>query len=173
MAIVIIRYTQDTKKYGTGISLYIMIAVIMPILCMGYNPYTALDAKRASFFSEYAWAKDGVLLVQGENGYGLRDRYKMILPAEYDRIEVLTPSKPYCKVCKNKMWQIYDIERHELVSEEWFTEITPCEELIYRLRWKNGEKYLYIPKLYNRYKERPQAVITSELIHPNLALNLQ
>lgn len=49
----------------------------------------------------------------------------LILPIDrYNRIELLTPSKPYCKVRKDGKWQIYDIERQELVSDEWDGEQT-------------------------------------------------
>lgn len=41
------------------------------------------------------------MLVCGRDGVGIRDRYGLILPPEYERVEHLIPSKPYCKVMKD------------------------------------------------------------------------
>lgn len=70
---------------------------------------------------------------------------------------------PYCKVRKNHMWQIYDIERHELVCDEWFEDVVPCGEAVYRLESQNGDKYMTIQWYYNRYDEEQSAVISNEL----------
>ena len=95
----------------------------------------------------------------GDTG-GLRDRYGVILPVDkYNRIELLTPSKPYCKVRKDGKWQIYDIERQELVSDEWFEEIIPCDEYVYRLKSQNGDKYLSLRWYYNPDGEQTAKIV--------------
>lgn len=163
MAIPVIRFAIDTKKSWASAGLYIVVALIMPVLCLGYNPYSVLEAKREWRFDEYGYSQNGLLRVSNENGDGLRDRYGVILPLEYSRIEILDPSKPYCKVRKDGMWQIYDIERHELVSDEWFVEVIRCDEYVYRLKSLNGDKYLTIQRYYNRYADEQSAVISDEL----------
>lgn len=40
------------------------------------------------------------------------------MPAEYSEIHILQRWMPYFMVGEKGAWQIYDIERHELVSEE-------------------------------------------------------
>ena len=77
----------------------------------------------------------------------------------YDRIEILTPSKPYCKVRKDGKWQIYDIERQELVSEEWFEDVVPCDEYVYRLKSENGDKYLSLRWYYNPDGEQTAKIV--------------
>ena len=95
----------------------------------------------------------------GDTG-GLRDRYGVILPVDkYNRIELLTPSKPYCKVRKDGKWQIYDIERQELVSDEWFEDVIPCDEYVYRLKTQNGDKYLSLRWYYNPDGEQTAKII--------------
>lgn len=101
--------------------------------------------------------------VDDDEHWGLRDRYGIILPLEYDRIELLTTSKPYCKVCKEGRWMIYDIERHELVSVESFEEIIPCNKYTYCLKSDNGDKYLIMPPNYHRYDDVQPAVITCDI----------
>lgn len=135
----------------------------MPLFCLGYNPYSVLEAQREWHFDKYSWSENGLLCVRRGDVGGLRDRYGVILPIEYDRIELLTSSKPYCKVRKNRMWQIYDIERHELVSDEWFEEVIQCDEYVYRLKSQNGDKYMTIQWYYSRYDEEQSAVISDEL----------
>ena len=95
--------------------------------------------------------------------HGIRDRYGLILPAEYDWIEHLIPSKPYCKVKKDGHWLIYDIERQELLSEEKFTDVTRCGEFAYRLQSPSGDRYLLIPYLYSRFDDGCAAEIVDQL----------
>jgi hypothetical protein len=163
MAIPVIRFAIDTKRSWASAGLYMMIALIMPVFCLGYNPYSVLEASRAWHYDKYAYSKNGLLCVSNGTIGGLRDRYGVILPLEYDRIELLDSSKPYCKVRKNRMWQIYDIERHEFVSDEWFEEVVQCNEYIYHLKSQNGDKYMTIQWYYNRYDEEQSAVISDEL----------
>ena len=163
MAIPVIRFAIDTKRSWASAGLYMMIALIMPVFCLGYNSYSVLEASRVWHFDKYAYSKNGLLCVSNGTIAGLRDRYGVILPLEYDCIELLDSSKPYCKVHKNRMWQIYDIERHELVSDEWFEEVVQCDEYVYRLKSQNGDKYMTIQWYYNRYDEEQSAVISDEL----------
>ena len=160
MAVAAMRFAIDTKKNWASAGLYIMIALIMPVFCLGYNPYSVLEAGRAWHFDKYYGSPDGILCVRaGETG-GLRDRYGVILPVEmYDHIEILTPSKPYCKVRKDGKWQIYDIERQELVSEEWFEDVVPCDEYVYRLKSQNGDKYLSLRWYYNPDGEQTARIV--------------
>lgn len=159
MAVAVIRFAIDTKKNWTSAGLYVMIALVMPIFCLGYNPYSVLEASRAWHFDKYYGSPDGILCVRAGDTGGLRDRYGVILPLEYDRIELLTPSKPYCKVRKDGKWQIYDIERQELVSDEWFEDVIPCDEYVYRLKSQNGDKYLSLRWYYNPDGEQTAKIV--------------
>lgn len=160
MAVAVIRFAIDTKKNWASAGLYIMIALIMPVFCLGYNPYSVLEAGRAWHFDKYYGSPDGILCVRAGDTGGLRDRYGVILPVDiYDRIEILTPSKPYCKVRKDGKWQIYDIERQELVSEEWFEDVIPCDEYVYRLKSQNGDKYLSLRWYYNPDGEQTAKIV--------------
>ena len=160
MAVAVIRFAIDTKKNWASAGLYVMIALVMPVFCLGYNPYSVLEAGRAWHFDKYYGSPDGILCVRAGDTGGLRDRYGVILPIDrYNRIELLTPSKPYCKVRKDGKWQIYDIERQELVSDEWFEEIIPCDEYVYRLKSQNGDKYLSLCWYYNPDGEQTAKIV--------------
>ena len=163
MAVPIIRFAIDTKKNWASAGVFMIVALIMPSFCLGYNQYSVLEAKREWHFKKYIWAQNGLLCVSKEKVGGLRDRYGVILPLEFNRIELLEPSKPYCKVGKDGVWQIYDIERQELVSDERFEEVIPCDEYIYRLKSQDGEKYLIMPSYYNRYDDKQPAVVSDKL----------
>ena len=159
-AIPVIRFAIDTKKNWASAGLYVMIALVMPVFCLGYNPYSVLEASRAWHFDKYYGSPDGILCVRAGDTGGLRDRYGVILPVDrYNRIELLTPSKPYCKVRKDGKWQIYDIERQELVSDEWFEDVIPCDEYVYRLKTQNGDKYLSLRWYYNPDGEQTARIV--------------
>ena len=156
----VIRFAIDTKKNWASAGLYVMIALVMPVFCLGYNPYSVLEAGRAWHFDKYYGSPDGILCVRAGDTGGLRDRYGVILPVDrYNRIELLTPSKPYCKVRKDGKWQIYDIERQELVSDEWFEDVIPCDEYVYRLKTQNGDKYLSLRWYYNPDGEQTARIV--------------
>ena len=159
-AIPVIRFAIDTKKNWVSAGLYVMIALVMPVFCLGYNPYSVLEAGRAWHFDKYYESPDGILCVRAGDTGGLRDRYGVVLPVDrYDRIELLTPSKPYCKVRKDGKWQIYDIERQELFSDEWFEDVIPCDEYVYRLKTQNGDKYLSLRWYYNPDGEQTAMIV--------------
>lgn len=51
-AIVIVRFAYATKRFWASTALYILTAVVAPMLSLGYNPYTTLEATRVSLFTE-------------------------------------------------------------------------------------------------------------------------
>ena len=102
------------------------------------------------------------MLVTGSEGDGIRDRYGLILPAEYYYIDLLIPTKPYCKVRKLDGWKIYDLEKQKLISDEEFTDVIPYGEYSFLLMSEQGDRYLKIPHVYSRFSDRGDAVIIEE-----------
>ena len=170
MAFAVVRFVKIARNRWAGVGLYIIIALILPVFSLGYNPYSVLEAKRLWRFDKYYWARNGLLYVASKDGVGLRDRYGVILPVdEYDRVVLLRESMPYCKVRKDGKWQIYDIERRELVSEEQFEEVVPYKKDIYQLRSMNRDKYLLLPRFYIRqWEEQPAKVLNDALLEIEL-----
>lgn len=162
MAVAVIRFAIDTKKNWASAGLYVMIALVMPVFCLGYNPYSVFEAGRAWHFDKYYGSPDGILYVRVGDTGGLRDRYGVILPIDrYNRIELLTPSKPYCKVRKDGKWQIYDIERQELVSDEWFEDVIPCDEYVYRLKLRMAINTCHYAGIIIQMVSKQQGLLTS------------
>lgn len=163
-AVSIIRFAYATRKYWRSVALYVTVAVAVPIFCIGYNPYTVVEARRCMHYDEYSCSGDGLLLVRSKDGFGIRDRYGIILSAEYERVDHLEPAKPYCKVLNDDLWMIYDIERHKFISEEKFTEVMPYDKLTYKLVSADGSvKYLVMPVIYSRYSYGKEAEIVEQL----------
>ena len=125
VAFVAIRFIRSTRLYAAGVILFAAVAVIIPVMCIGYNPYVVLSAKRSRVCTDYLSSPSGLLYVRGNNGSGIRDRYGVILPAEYDRIRIMVPYRPYFMVQKGNKWRIYDIVRHEFITDESYDEIVP------------------------------------------------
>lgn len=161
-AIAIVRFAFSTRKYWTSIGLYVMVALAIPVFCIGYNPFSVLEARKYTHFDEYSYSRNGLMLVTGSEGDGIRDRYGLILPAEYYDIHLLIPSKPYCKVRKQGGWKIYDIEKQMMFSDEEFTDVVPYGDHSFLLKNPQGDKYLIIPDMYSRFSNRGDAVITEE-----------
>jgi hypothetical protein len=143
VATVCVRFVLEHKKMWVGGMMFSVMGFIMPLLSMGYNPYTAIDYRvRPSYYHYFG----GVSFVTDGNQTGLRDRYGMISPVG-DHIQFIETHKPYVKVFKEDFFQIYDIDMHRLLSEEWFFDIEQEEDsrYFYRLQSSNGEKRLLMP----------------------------
>lgn len=160
-------FIKATHRKMMGIGLFLGLAFVIPILCIGYNPYSVLQASRERVCKDYIYSPGGLLYVEGEQGRGIRDRYEMILPAEYDRIEILVPTKPYFKVKKGRLWYIYDLIAHELVTEEGFGDVVPYGKDAFLLKKKDGYKYMALP-FVNR--EKVPVVIEDMDSLPNMEL---
>jgi len=144
-----IQFMKETHRKALGIGLFLGLSFVIPVLCIGYNPCSALHAGRVRVCRDYDYSPSGLLYVESYDGTGIRDRYEMILPAEYDRIEILVPAKPFFKVKKDKLWYIYDIIAHELVSEEGYLDIIPYGKDAFLLKnvegYKSVYKYMVLP----------------------------
>ena len=161
-AVAIARFAYSTRKYWSSIALYVMVSLLIPVFCIGYNPFSVLEARKVGHFDDYGFSRHGLMLVTGRDGDGIRDRYGLILPAEYYYIDLLIPSKPYCKVRKLDGWKIYDLEKKMLVSDEEFTDVIPYGEYSFLLKSEQGDRYLKIPHVYSRFSDRGDAVITDD-----------
>lgn len=123
VAFAVIRFMHATKLYVAGVILFMAIAIIVSVMCIGYNPYTVLTAGRSRPCTDYTASPAGLLYVKSKDGYGIRDRYGIILPAEYDDIKIMLPYCPYFMVQKSDRWRIYDIECHEFITDKFYDEI--------------------------------------------------
>ena len=162
-AVAIIRFAYGTRMYWKSIALYLSVAVVLPVLCIGYNPYTVMEARRCIHYDDYDFSRNGLMLVESKDGYGIRDRYGIILPPKYDRVDHLESSKPYCKVLSDDLWMIYDIERHKFLSDEKFTEVISYDKYTYGLVSEDGRvRYLDMPTIYSRYSYGKEAKILDQ-----------
>lgn len=143
VATVCVRFVLEQRKAWIGGMLFALMAIVMPLLSMGFNPFTAIGYKVLPAYHHYF---GGVSRVTDGNQMGLRDRYGMVSPVG-DDIEFISEYKPYIKVRKDDVFQIYDIDMHRHLSEEWFDSIEQEEDsrYFYRLKSSNGEKRLLMP----------------------------
>lgn len=79
----------------------------------------------------------------------MRDRYGMILDADYEDILQMQRTKPYVKVKKKGKWGVYDIEQHRMDIEPTYTDIIQKGEYTFLLSDKanpQNNKYLKFRK---------------------------
>lgn len=89
--------------------------------------------------------------------FGLRDRYGMILDADFEDIQHLQRTKPYVKVRKNGKWGIYDIEQHRMDIEPTYTDVIQKGKytfLLFDEQHPERNKYLTMYVRYYRYQAR-------------------
>lgn len=95
------------------------------------------------------------------------NRYENLFPLCACRrpreVRILQRWMPYFKVSKEGAWQIYDIERHELVGEESFTEVLTYNDTTFVLESDAGNRYLILPECYGHRVQKQPAVIADTL----------
>lgn len=136
----------------------ITIIVFIQPFCIGNNLYTATDVGLRGKYRFYDQACKGLWLVDcGRDKLGLRDRYGMILDADYEDIQQMQRTKPYVKVKKNGKWGVYDIEQHRMDITPAYTDIIQKGEYTFLLSDKQHperNKYLTMFVRYYRYQAR-------------------
>lgn len=134
------------------------IAVFIQPLCIGYNLYTATHVGMRSKYRYYDRAINGLWVVDdGKDKLGIRDRYGMVLNADYEEIYQLQPSKPYVKVLKNDRWGVYDLEQHRMDIAPTYTDIIQKGKYTFLLLDEENpkkNKYLTMFVHYYRYQAR-------------------
>jgi hypothetical protein len=134
------------------------IAVFIQPLCIGYNLYTATHVGMRSKYRYYDRAINGLWVVDdGKDKLGIRDRYGMVLNADYEEIYQLQPSKPYVKVLKNGRWGVYDLEQHRMDIAPTYTDIIQKGKYTFLLLDEENpknNKYLTMFVHYYRYQAR-------------------
>ena len=103
-----------TWRYAVLLSLY--AGFMLPNLALGYNIYTETHTSRHNVFTT-SLSHSGVLRVKSDRGYGLRDRHRIILEAEYDAIYVEDYHSDHIRVRKNDVWMIYDVTKESWVEK--------------------------------------------------------
>ena len=140
--------------------LFVPIAIIVFIqpCCIGYNLYAATHVGMRAKYKDYAPAIKGLWLVDcGSDKLGLRDRYGMVLNADYEDVLQLQPTKPFLKVQKNGKWGVYDIEQRRLEVDPVYTAIIQKGKYTFLLEDElnpENNKYLTMFVHYYRYEAR-------------------
>lgn len=134
------------------------IALFIQPLCIGYNLYTATHVGMRAKYRYYDRAINGLWVVdEGKDKLGIRDRYGMVLNADYEEICQLQPSKPYVKVLKNGKWGVYDLEQHRMDIAPVYTDIIQKGKYTFLLsddENPENNKYLTMFVHYYRYRAR-------------------
>ena len=155
-----IAYVCFLKGLHWKTLLFVPIAIVVFIqpCCIGYNLYAATHVGMRAKYRDYSPAIKGLWLVDcGSNKLGLRDRYGMVLNADYEDIQQLQPTKPFVKVQKNGKWGVYDIEQHQMEIEPTYTDIVQKGKYTFLLEDTlntENNKYLTMFVRYYRYRAR-------------------
>ena len=151
-----ITYVCFLKGLHWKTLLFVPIAIVVFIqpCCIGYNLYAATHVGMRAKYRDYSPAIKGLWLVDcGSNKLGLRDRYGMVLNADYEDIQQLQPTKPFVKVQKNGKWGVYDIEQHQIEIEPTYTDIVQKGKYTFLLEdTLNTENNKYLTMFVRYYR---------------------
>lgn len=158
------KFVNATHRKWRGVVLYLFVAFIVPISCLGYNPYSAMHVSRHYDYVGYLLGERGLLRVYGRDGFGLRDRYGMVTPLQRGSIEFIDSWKPFVKIgSRGSGWNLYDIERQEFVTEVLYEDIQPYGKNVIRLQKDSCYQYLEYNELYYWDSEMEQYIITDTI----------
>ena len=150
-----IAYVCLLKGLNWKTLLFVPITIIVFVqpFCLGNNLYAATAVGMRGKYRYYDKAIKGLWLVDcGKEKLGLRDRYGMILEADYEGIQQMQRSKPYVKVKKNGKWGVYDIEQRRMDIEPTYTDIIQKGEYTFLLSdEKNPQNNKYLTMYVHYY----------------------
>ena len=164
VGIAIGKFVNATHRKWRAVALYMLVAFIVPISSLGYNPYSAMHVSRHYDYVGYLWGDRGLLRVYGRDGFGLRDRYGMVTPVQQKSIEFIDKEKPFTKIgTRSSGWQLYDIERQEFITDVLYEDIRPYGKNVFRLQKDSCYQYLIYKELYYWDSKMEQYIITDTI----------
>lgn len=170
VGVAVVKFVHATQRKWRGLFLFLFASLVVPITSLGYNPFSVLHASRSWYTpTEYYWGGDGLLHVVCDEGYGIRDRYDIVMPTHFCLIQCLDATKPYVKARDynneewSKYWILYDIERQEYVVDDCSRDIYPCGKQLFLLQKDTCALYLKYRYWYDWSSEATQYVITDTI----------
>ena len=112
-----------SRRLTTTVGTFLMVSFVLPNVALGYNVYTSLDGHRNRNYADYTIRK-GVFFTVNEKDdnhwlWGLRDRYGVIIPCEFDTLE-LTDWRHHKITCKKQgKTYVYNVFGQLMKSDSW------------------------------------------------------
>ena len=152
---------RNSRNVTTSILLVIACGFLLPVLLLGYNPYAVINADYVDLMkTHYSKAPNG-LYEFSENGHlGVRDRYGIVVPPEYDNLYFLEGTSGYMVLVKGKSnshdynLQVFDLFAREFVipeTEYSVAEIKKIDYQKYALLNREGEQIFTLSLLPDRH----------------------
>ena len=152
---------RNSRNVTTSILLVIACGFLLPVLLLGYNPYAVINADYVDLIkAHYSKASNG-LYEFSENGYlGVRDRYGIVVPPEYDNLYFLEGTSDYMVLAKGNCnspdyhLQVFDLYAREFVipeTEYLVAEIKKIDYRKYALLDREGEQVFTLSLVPGRH----------------------
>lgn len=179
-----------TKRYLPALTLIIIVTSVIIPFTLGMNPYILLDSDHTRMYVSNPSVRQGVYVVEryvelGEKGtpyywcrkIGLRDRYSVILPMDYDELKTIdehgrfiAPNKPirHGFLKSEQRYGIFDLKHRKFIVNPEKMEVMEIERIDYesfKLINPEGIHFatFYLPGMYHG-EYSPDARI--ELVSP-------
>lgn len=147
---VTVRFILKSQRFWIPIMLFIANGFILPVILLGYNPYVAINANYVDLMkSDYYRAPNGLYEFSEYGLFGVRDRYGVIIPAEYYNLDFLEYTSDYMVLTTgepnspNYHLQIFDLRGRDYLIPEDGHKVTRIEKIDYKkyaLFDKSGEQ---------------------------------
>ena len=151
--VAIIHYRR-THSAAASVLVFLVCSFVLPSISIGYNQYNGIETKRRVNCRTYYYSSRGLLYVLKDGAMGIRDRFGLVIPCEYERvISMGNKLKPFVKFQDGLAWGIYDLERQEIVVQPEYRDIFEYDHDVWRLVPEDGnkDKYFIGRKFYYRY----------------------
>lgn len=126
---VFLTYRQSRSIFAS-LLLLVTSTFVLPLTLLGYNPYAAIEVNEVRSFGKNIEGRCGLYQFQQCGSIGLRDRYGIVLYANYDKMEFLGDKRyerDYLVLYKYvKDWKdfaiegIYDLKNRKNILPESF-----------------------------------------------------
>lgn len=127
---------RKTRSIFSSILLLVASTFVLPLSLLGYNPYAAINVNDVRSLRGKTPFRYGIYEFQQNGSLGLRDRYGIVLYANYDRLEFLGDGRyerDYMVLYKYvKDWEAFAIENIYDLKNRQFV-FTDKPDVLYRI----------------------------------------
>ena len=109
----IFKFIMNTKLIKSGFVALFIIALVLPVFSLGYNPYAVLEGGRQYKCADCIYSPNGLMYVRNSDygivKKGLRDRYGVLIPVEFEELQIVNEYMSYFVVARDGKWNVYDV----------------------------------------------------------------
>ncbi len=99
---------KKSRRLPYALLAFILCSFILPLLVLGYNIYAGINTGKVTKYCD-KYIQSGLLVIRGDNGYGLRDRYRVLVDPAYKDYKIIDYENHSLLLTREDESVVYDV----------------------------------------------------------------